>query len=323
MLFHSLSDTLVVLLFALLLAMGLDGLAALLPPLGRVWGAPGRWMAKFLGWLRGKLNRANRGDAVLRARGVILTLTLLALAIVSGLAATKLAAQGQGGIVVEIVVLARLLSAAPLLACARRLRRLLQADTQVQTMEELVRPVVRRDALMVDQYAVTRAMIEAVAEATNAALFAPVIAYLTFGLPGAFALRLFALQAWRWRGAEGPRGFSASARSVWTGMARFPAMLAAPGIALAAAISPGAKGLAALGQWWLNLAKPTLILATFGGALNVSLGGPRTNLPDNPWCGGASARPTPQTLRIGLRLYWLVRGLALVALCLAWSRIAA
>ncbi len=316
--FHPLPDLLLALLFALLLAMGMDFLSRLAAPFLRVWAAPGVWIARMIGWLRDKLNRAHRAESVLRMRGAVLTLFLLIVALSAGYALTWIGGCVRGGIFLEILVLARLFSAAPVLASSRTLRRLVLQESTAGAAERVAN-VLRRDALVGDTPALVRAMIEALAETVNANLLAPLLAYAIAGLPGALAVRLFALQAVRWRAASEPAGFADSARNVWSGLARLPTLLGGPCIVLAAALLPEARGFAAGGQWIRHALRSELILATFGAALATSLGGPRRHNPANPWWGGPSARPTAHHLRVAARLVWLTRGLVLVALALVWN----
>ncbi len=320
MFFHTLNDTLLVLLYALTLALSLEMLAAFVPVLGLVFGWPGRSMGMGLGWLRTKLNRPNRTQATLLVRGVILTLLLLAGAAALGWAGMRLSAMDQGGSFVEIILMGFLFGAGNVLQAAHSLRRGLVDEKSLTVLEPLIHSVVRRDALLHDRAGLVRAMIEALADASIASLTAPVLAYLLLGLPGAFVVRLFALQARQWNAprAAGARDFSAAARSAWAGLAVFPAMLACLWVTLAALLVPGAYGGKALAQCWLRAATRHGILAVYGAAVDVSLAGPRLGDEAHGWLGGSTARPGLAQLRTALRLFWMVRGLMFVALGLSW-----
>jgi adenosylcobinamide-phosphate synthase len=324
MLLHTLSDAWMVTLLAVMVSMVLDGLALLLPAVARPLYVPAKLARVLLLVLEQRLNRSHRGAQTLRARGVIVTLLVLAVVAALGWGITVLGARDtNGGIMLEVVTLALCCSATPLLLACRRFAAMHVLARNEQLLS-IVQPFAARNALLHDRHGMTRTLMAAVAHALVSHLAAPVLGYVLFGLPGTLAVRFFATAAHAWQGdARRTDSFAASVLTVWRAVAWLPSVLAATALALAAWCVPGTRGFSALKGWWLYAHREEGVLAVLAYAVGISLGGPKRGAPNpNQWLGDGSARPSAGALTRSIWLFWAARLLMVCVLAGAMGHVA-
>lgn len=322
MLFDSLANALLMCGFGMVAALLLDMLALRIAPLRKFWVAPGAMIVSLCESLERRLNKAHRGDATVRGRGVVVTLVLVAIAAFVGWLLQQLVyALGSVGAIVQVIIAAWCFSAVGLLHAARRMRSQ-ASQARAEQLQALVQPHVAKDALLNDRYSMMRALVQALAQSVRDRAMAPIIGALLFGLPGLLAVRLAALLARIWAHPVKGEDFSASVRSLWMVVGAPASVLAATMLATSALVTPGAKALPAWRQWWLHAAARDGAVAVLGGATGTQLAGPRIGAPQEKWLGEGTPKPNMHHFRIGA---WLHQGarwqIALLLVCAALTLI--
>jgi adenosylcobinamide-phosphate synthase len=301
------------LLLLLLAALTFDALLGDLAALDRLLGFPRRIVIAAALWCDRRLNRLNRSAVVRVVRGFIVTVVFAAGAVAAGLAL------GWGlrwfpdghlpygrlpyGRLIELLIVAGALS-------VRRPWNLLRATGRalewkgITAGREAVRPLTGRHVYSLDEHGVVRVAIEGAAQALERQVVTPALWYTLLGLPG---LLLWTASDGLARaiGDGGPRHdrFGLSAAWLHALMSYVPARLTALLVVLACPFVPKARMFEAV-RTLFTAAPPGA--ATFAGALDLSLGGPRREgevLIRNPWIGEGRARAIPADIRRALLVY--------------------
>lgn len=203
---------------------------------------------------------------------------------------------------------------------ARRVARPLEQG-DLETARRAVSMLVGRDPDQLDAHGVARACVESVGENLTdgilATLFWAGAGLLWAGPPGAAALAAChraanVLDALWGRLDETYRCFGTAAARLDDALNFFPARLALPCIALAAALLPGLDARACLAIGWRDRhahesPNSAWSEAAFAGALGLRLGGPARYGPllrDHPWLGDGSPLATARHIRQAVRLMW-------------------
>ncbi|HEY3064259.1 MAG TPA: adenosylcobinamide-phosphate synthase CbiB [Methylomirabilota bacterium] len=154
---------------------------------------PNRWHpVAWIGALiaSGRRRFARGQPAALTITGGATTLVAAGVAAAAGWGIARgAAALGGAGILVEAAALKATLSLRGLVTAAHAVQAELVAGDVEAARETVGRHLVSRVTTELDAPAVASAAIESVAENLTDALAAPVLAYVVFGLPGAFAYR--------------------------------------------------------------------------------------------------------------------------------------
>ena len=299
-------------LLLLLAALAINGYAAgpltsFLPP------GPTTLATRLGFWLDRKLNRPERGDATRMARGVLTVVVLSGAAIALGVAIHAAARSVPFGWGIEGLALLVCLQVREPWQRVREVRRAL-ARAGLDTARAAVASLTRRDPGVLDDHAVGRAAIEAVAKHLNQGVVAPAFWYILLGLPGVLLwVTLNGLD--EAIGHRTPRyehfgHLSARASDI---LNLLPARLTGVLIVVAAAFLGSAKPYAGLKTLIkdaryhrsLNAGWPEAAMA---GALGLALGGPYRQgevTVREVWIGQGRARATPTDIDRALALHAL------------------
>ncbi len=299
-------------LLVLLAALALNGYAA--GPL-EPWLPPGpTTLAARLGsWLDRKLNRPERGDATRMARGMLVVTVLSLAALALGTLLHSLARSIPYGWALEGLALTVCLQVREPWERVRRVRAVL-VESGLPAARAAVASLTRRDPATLDDHAVGRAAIEAVAKHLNQGVVAPAFWYVLLGLPG--ALLWAALNGLDEAiGHRSPRyeQFGRLAARTCDVLNLVPARLTGLMTVAAAAFLGSAKPIAALKTLVkdaryhrsLNAGWPEAAMA---GALGLALGGPYRDggvTVREVWIGQGRARATPTDIDRALALHAL------------------
>lgn len=311
-------------------AMLLDALIGDPPWLYRYLPHPVAVLGRLIALLDGKLNRPNRSRINRTVRGALVMLVVTGLATAVGWGLHQGLVQMPHGWLVEALVVSVLLAGRGLFDHVRQVARALDRDGLAEGRRMLSR-IVSRKTDNLDRHGVARASIETLSENYSDALVAPVFWYLLLGLPGICACKaintLDSMVGYR---TEHHEAFGFASARADDAMNYLPARLSGLLVVLAAALTPGARPLAAF-RIMIKFARrhkspnagwPE---AAFAGALNIAIGGPR-RYPDGSevgiWIGEGRARLHTRDIRRAQFLYsvaavllWLAAaGLALSAL---------
>jgi adenosylcobinamide-phosphate synthase len=172
-------DPLLILLAALLI----DALIGDPPSLWRRIPHPVVLIGRLIGWLDRRFNRDNRSPTDRRLRGAFTALFMAALAIVVGLAVTRLRLDWPYGWLVELVLTWTLIAQNSLFHHVRLVAVGLDRGGLAGGRWAVSR-IVGRDPQSLDAHGVARAAIESCAENFSDGVVAPVFWYLLAGFPG-------------------------------------------------------------------------------------------------------------------------------------------
>ncbi len=233
------------------------------------------WIGTALGAGRDRLCRGGPARLVLAGATVTLVVTGIA-ALAGGALAHVAAVLGPAGLVLEALALKMTLSARSLAAAARGVGRDLERNDLTAARTAVGRHLVSRSTVTLDASRVASAAVESVAENLTDAITAPLLFYLAFGLPGAFAYRALntadAMLGYR-EGALEHFGKVAARLDDLANLA--PARLGALALVVAAALV-GAEGRRAWRAMWRDHARTSSpnagwTMAAMAGALGVRL----------------------------------------------------
>jgi adenosylcobinamide-phosphate synthase len=284
---------------------------------------PNRWHpVAWIGTLiaSGRRRFARGGPRVLLLTGGATTLVAAGVAAVAGWGIARgAAALGGAGILVEAMALKATLSVRGLVGAARAVHAELIAGDVEAARGTVGRHLVSRTTTDLDAAAVASATIESVAENLTDALVAPILFYVVFGLPGAFAYRAVntadAMIGYHDGVLEHFGKLAARADDVLNLM---PARVAGCAIGVAAPVGGGAPA-RALATMWRQHARTESpnagwTMAAMAGALGVTLEKRGAyGLGDGP-------RPAPTDIRRAVRVGAAAGALvvSMAALALAW-----
>ena len=304
----------------LLAAMLLDGIFGDPRRLYRLVPHPIALLGGVIERLEGRLNRGS--DAMRFFLGAVMSLVLIAFALLLGWLAVRLCAWLPGGIIVEAVLASVLLAGRGLYdqvaACADALTKSTAAG------QDALAALVGRDPKFLDDSGIAKAAIESLGENFSDAIVAPLFWGMLLGLPGLLAYKTI-------NTLDSMVGYR-SEKHFWFGkfaariddLANFmPARLSALLVCLASMATPSTswRGAAAAvtrdasrhASW--NAGWPE---AAFAGALGIAIAGPRRSAAgESPaaWMGEGRAQLGVKDIHLALGLY--LRACFLVVILLA------
>jgi adenosylcobinamide-phosphate synthase len=281
--------------------------------------------------LERRLNREQRSATARRLRGVIVTIAVVAVALIVGWLVLALTRHMRWGWAVEVFLVGVLVAQRSLYDHVLAVCAALETGG-LAAGREAVRHIVGRDPNSLDEHGVARAGVESLFENFSDGVVAPVFWYVLLGLPGLLAYKAVnTLDSMI--GHRSPRylDFGAAAARLDTAANFIPARLAGAIVALAAMIAPRANPSAALKTMLRDARKHRSVNAGWpeaaaAGALGLALAGPRrygADLVNDPWIGDGRARTTTGDMRRALYLFvvaCLVHAALVALLALAWNR---
>ncbi|HVO13683.1 MAG TPA: cobalamin biosynthesis protein [Alphaproteobacteria bacterium] len=281
----------------LLAALALDAALLAVPSVARAAAASRRPLRLLWAELARRLDRPQRSTATLSRRGVLLVLAVGAAAAAAGWMLHRALARGEGGWIVELVVLALLLGQRDLFLGLGAVRRALAGGGLAAGRAALVRQF-GGGAVPADEYGVVRLACAAGATRFVAAVTAPAFWYALLGLGGLFACAaLLSLAAIVAGAPERDAAFGRPAALMRALLLWLPARLGAILLAAATVVVPGARPGGALKTLARDRGKsPDAAgwpVAALAGGLGLSLGGP----PQGAWIGDGRARAESADLK--------------------------
>src|SRR5216683_1777402 len=283
-------------------------------------------IGRAIAWFDRRLNREERCEAARRARGVFTVMMLIIAAALAGLLLERLSRAVAVGWLIELLVIAVLVAQRSLFEHVRAVAEAL-AGKGLHAGREAVRHIVGRDPMSLDDHGVARAGIESLAENFSDGVVAPVFWTILFGLPGLFVYKTAnTLDSMIGHLSPRYRSFGWAAARLDDALNLVPARLAGLLIAVAAALTPQARGGAALRTMLRDAGKhrspnagwPEAAIA---GALGLALAGPRRyaeRVIDDPWIGDGRARATPVDMHRALLIYVVACALQGVMILALW-----
>jgi adenosylcobinamide-phosphate synthase len=295
----------------LLLALAISSLLRDRGPAARFLGAPADLVRRVARAADRRLNRLQRSAAARRARGMLVVLAVAAAALLLGCSLAAAATALPHGWVVELYLLLGALSPGAPWAGARACARALAEGDRPRAREAL-HGLTERNLQSLDDHAVARAGVEALADGLHRRLAAPCFWFVLLGLPGLLLWQAASvLDAEIGRPVARYESFGAAAARLGDLLGWPPSRLAglAAGVAALAVgtASPAGALRTAFGD--ARKAPPGVAgwpVAAFAGALGLALGGPRREgevVVTAPWIGGGRARAMAADLRRALALY--------------------
>ncbi|MEM7654048.1 MAG: CobD/CbiB family cobalamin biosynthesis protein, partial [Pseudomonadota bacterium] len=215
------------------------------------------------------------------------------------------------GWIIEVLLLASLISQRRALFRIRRVRKALDHVSLEAARSEL-RDFSRRDTYTLDRHAVARTAIETAARHFSDRAVAPLFWYAIAGLPGLFIMVSISRLADRIAfDSDQYRAFGWTAGRVDRALKAIPARIAGLIIALAAFFSPKALPFRALKTFFTQSGRAMTpsegcTVAATAGALDLALAGPRRYpqaVVKKPWIGTGTAQAKPVDIT---RAIWLL-----------------
>ncbi len=305
------------------IAFGIDFFVGDPPWLYRRLPHPVALLGGLIGWLEAALNRPDRSEAARRQRGLVVTISVVALAFAVGWGLSALVRGFHGGWLVEAMLASTLLAYKGLHDAVRSVAEGLEES--LAAGRQAVSHIVGRDPQSLDNAGVARAAIETAAENLSDGVVAPLFWYLMLGLPGLAAYKAVnTLDSMIGHLTPRHEAFGAFAARLDDFANYVPARLCGGLLVLAAAIAPAADGAEAATALQRDAAKhrspnagwPEAAMA---GALGLKLAGPRQyqdRTVDDAWMGQGRAEARAQDVRRALVVYQ--RAGALLALGMAF-----
>ena len=273
-------------------------------------GHPVMWFGKLISFCEERLNTASRSSAQRKLAGIVaLGLLVLSVLIVTVGIRTILSWNPLGW-VIEILLATAFLAQKELGRAVEAVSDALR--TSLAAGREAVSHVVGRDPQALDEAGVARAAVETLAESTSDGVVAPWLFLILFGLPGIAVYKAVnTADSMIGHLDERYRDYGWAAARLDDVLNWIPARLSAVLITAACFFTPGASP----GRAWAtargdaskhdspNAGWPE---ATFAGALNFQLGGPRTydgEVVDLPAFGSGKAGLGPSDILLALLLY--------------------
>ncbi len=292
------------------------------------FGHPVVWIGNLISWLEARLNIADQADDQRRFKGLVMLGVVLAVVgtlTIGLMLALRLLTYGW---VLEALIATSLL-------CQKELGQRVQEvadglDTDVQQGRDAVAHLVGRDTKTLDESEVSKAAIETLAENTSDGIIAPAFWMMIGGLPGAAlykAINTCDSMVGYHNARYGAFGWASAKLDDLVNLV--PARLTGLLFTLATfSISPK-RAARAWSAMWRDASKHASPNAgwpeaAMAGALDVSLGGPRTYegaVTELPYMGDGDKPITPGTIRQALGLYHLMLGFFAVLIAvpaLAW-----
>ena len=292
----------------LLAAMLLDGIFGDPKRLYRWMPHPIAMLGGAIAWLEKRLNRGS--DAMRFFLGAVMSLALIAFALLLGWVAMKVCIWLPGGIILEAFLASILLAGRGLYdqvaACADALAKSASAG------RDALAALVGRDPKFLDDSGIAKAAIESLGENFSDAIVAPLFWGMLLGLPGLVAYKtintLDSMVGYR---SEKYFWFGKFAARIDDLVNFIPARLSALLVCLASMATPSTSWRGALASvardarrhasW--NAGWPE---AAFAGALGIAIAGPRRSAAGETsaaWMGEGRAQLGVKDIHLALRLY--------------------
>lgn len=250
------------------------------------------------GGLGGRMDKPGRLKGDLIFRGFILTIMVLVISFLIGRLLMMAGFYYPHYSLVEVISLSLLLTSGAVFAGAGRLYKALNEKKVTKGAYFTIARSTRTDLSTSDDFTITRVGMGLVLKSFDKGVVAPIFWFLVAGLPAAYLYAALAFLSWRF-GREGyGSGFGAGAMALERLMGFVPNLVSGLLIALAGILTPTAgmtraflglmtsKGSATYGEGGLPMTAAAY-------ALNVSLGGPTTDLDGKAikrgWMGPANA----------------------------------
>jgi len=273
-------------------------------------GHPVMWFGKLISFCEERLNTTRRLPAQRKLAGIVaLGLLVLSVLIVTVGIRTVLSWVPLGWII-EMIIATAFLAQKELGRAVEAVSEALRTSTEAG--REAVSHVVGRDPQALDEAGVARAAVETLAESTSDGVIAPWLFLLLFGLPGIAVYKAVnTADSMIGHRDERYRDYGWAAAKLDDVLNWVPARLSALLITGACFFTPGASP----GRAWATVQRDAAKHdspnagwpeATFAGALNFQLGGPRSydgELVDLPAFGSGKAGLGPSDIMLALLLY--------------------
>jgi len=261
--------------------------------------------------LEQRFNRQDYSDRDRRLGGIATVALVVVVAAGAGALLDTLFAGSAWGAVGETLVLAVLLAQRSLYDHVAAVASALD-DEGLEGARAAISHVVGRDPASLDEDGVGRAAIESLAENFSDGVVAPVFWFLMLGLPGICAYKAVnTLDSMIGHRSQRYRAFGWAAARLDDVANLVPARLAGVLIAIAGALTPGARGWDALRIMLRDARKHRSVNAgwpegAMAGALDLSLAGPRQyggELVEDAWIGEGSDDAGSAEIRRALALF--------------------
>ncbi|MBO1039586.1 adenosylcobinamide-phosphate synthase CbiB [Brucella pituitosa] len=315
-------------LIVLSLALVLDRVVGDPPLLWQRFPHPVVLFGKAISWGEKRFNNNKLSVQTLRRNGMWLTIGLVALCILIGLAIENLLPfLGSAGALIEIIIVAVFLAQKSLADHVKAVANGLREDG-IEGGRKAVSMIVGRNPEQLDEGGVSRAAVESLAENASDGIVAPAFWFLIGGLPGLFAYKLInTADSMIGHLNERYRHFGRFAARLDDVLNYIPARLTGMLAALAAAfIHNKETGKRAFAVMWRdarlhrspNAGWPE---SAFAGALGLALAGPRqygTEKVEGPMLNSDGKRDVnAEDIDAAIQLFWtvmsLMTGLLIVA----------
>lgn len=312
---------------AALAALALTAIVGMMTGPAQGNAGPLLWLVidKIFGKIGSRLDRKERRAADLVFRGFLITALILFCVYVMGKAASAFVLEMPFYGLSEIVLLSLAMASGTTWFALLRLYFAMKEKKVSQGAYYAIARSTRIDLSGSDNYGITRTGMAFAARSFDKGLVAPVIWYLIAGLPGAYIYAGLSACAWRF-GKEGfTKGFGRTALAFEKLMGFVPMIYSGILMALGGLFTPtGGMTRALIGQLWgkgkAKYEEGGLPLTAMAYSLNVSLGGPSTDLDGSSlkraWIGPpeATARLEAGHLRRALYINLMAHLLFLLSL---------
>jgi len=274
---------------------------------------PVAWVGGLTAFLDRKLNRESRSRVARLVRGTIVAATVIATAAAAGYGLERGLRSIPFGWTLELFVVTTLIAQRSLFSHVRAVGRALKRSSASDARAALSH-IVGRDTSALQPAAMVRAAIESLAENFSDGVVAPAFWYLLLGLPGLIAYKTInTMDSMIGYKSERHADFGMTAARVDDAVNWLPARLAGPILVTAAIIAPTANPAMAgrtIASDAGKHASPNAGWpeAAMAGALDLSLGGPRTypgGQSEDAWIGTGRRDATPQDVDRALVLFVL------------------
>ena len=298
--------------FMLLAGLALDTVFGDMRPLFRFVPHPVVAVGGLIAVLERRLNRESRGAAARRVRGLVVVVSVTAIAMLAAWAILAFTRHWRWGWAIEIFLIGVLVAQRSLYDHVFAVCRALETGG-LAAGREAIRHIVGRDPDSLDDHGVARAGIESLFENFADGVVAPALLVRAARPAGAALPARRSTRSNSMIGHRSPRylDFGAAAARLDTAVNFIPARLAGAIIAIAALIAPQANPAASLKTMWRDARKHRSVNAGWpeaaaAGALGLALAGPRrygADLVNDPWIGDGRARATADDMRRALYLF--------------------
>jgi len=269
------------------------------------------WIGRLTAYFDRKLNREKRSDATRMIRGALVALGIVAVTWAALDWLVRVLDRYSFGWVVEIFLVATLLSQRSLFGHVRAVARALRRDG-LPGGQAAIAHIVGRDPHSLDKAGVGRAGVESLAENFSDGVVAPWFWYALLGLPGLGAYKAInTMDSMIGYRSERHAAFGMAAARLDDIANWIPARLSAVVIAFAALLVPTAAALPALKTMLRDAGKHASPNAgwpeaAMAGALGLAIGGPRTypgGRVETVWIGGGKRDVAPADIERALILF--------------------